>query len=129
MQIHVGRGRRKIGMATVSRIEYHGKEISTLFVNAESLTSEALTLRLIKAVKLAISESNGDEMTGILCVVFEECVRLGADLPLLDVFAALLRPLNPQEKFPLLAVRVACDNEDGQAVLSLVEQFRLGTTS
>ncbi len=114
-------------MATLSKIEYHGKEISTLFVSANNLTSKALTQRLIKAVKLAISVSNSDEMMGILCMVFEECVRKNADLPLLAVFAALLRPLNPQGKFPLNGIRDACDNVDGQAVLVLVEQFRLGS--
>lgn len=116
-------------MATVSRVEYHGKEISALFAKAESFTSEDLTQRLIKAVKLAMSVSNSDEMTGILCFVFEECVHLKADLPLLAVFAALLRPLNPQEKFPLHGVRDECENDDGQAVVVLVEQFRSGATS
>jgi hypothetical protein len=119
----------KIDMATMSRSEYHGKAISALFVNGESLNSKTLSQELKKVVKLAVSVSNSNEMTDILCVVFEECVRLKANLPLLAVFAALLRPLNPQEKFPLHEVRDACENEDGQAVLALVGQFRSGATS
>ena len=107
----------------MTNAETHGGAIASIFLDPKNLDSQRLIECLRVGVKNTIRELPQAAWDDVLHVAFKKSITEGVDLSSLATFAAFLRPLNVEGKFPLNRIRDACEEFTHEEVLGILRDF------